>query len=307
MFRFVMPDITKSAKEREQYLKMQMEEFLRSDALAGVFDLLHTDRSSLAKDYNGRAGKDGRVIETQVMEPREDLENVRFELYPLLYELGFLHINKPRSDKYSRILVLGGALEVCFIRPQFAKPLITPFTTSVDGLACYRPIHPKERRDSDFSSPCDTEFGVLSDAFSRVFGLSQENAQDNFHGDRNLNRISCIRKFSELHDGCCFCVYAAPSSEASLRRADTGDTLRFYLEHAGIKEKDSLLAITSNRFCNRQFLQLAYDLLKQEIPLDLDVIGCIPDEELSTEKTYDPFQYLQDLIGILDWIGRFGL
>ena len=37
----------------------------------------------------------------------------------------------------------------------------------------------------------------------------------------------------------------------------------------------------------------------------LDVVGCIPDERVVTVERYDPFQYLQDLIGILDRIERF--
>ena len=307
MFRFVLSGSTRSAAEREQDLKLQIKEFLQSEALAEIFALLHTDRSRIASDYNGRAGKDGNVLETQAMSPREELEKVRAELYPHLAELGFFHINRPLLEKHDRILVLGGALNVCFTRTQAAKQLKDSGSVSVDGLACYRPIHPNERRASGFSSPCDTEFGVLSEAFSGEFALSTDNAKDDFHGDRNLNRISCIREFSEQKDGCVFRIYAAPSTEADLRRADTGDTLRFYLEHAGIREHDSLLAITSNRYCNRQFLQLAYDILKQEIPIDLDIIGCIPDDKIVTVITYDPFQYLQDLISILDWIGRFGL
>jgi len=34
-------------------------------------------------------------------------------------------------------------------------------------------------------------------------------------------------------------------------------------------------------------------------------VGCIPDERVVTVERYDPFQYLQDLIGILDRIERF--
>jgi len=34
-------------------------------------------------------------------------------------------------------------------------------------------------------------------------------------------------------------------------------------------------------------------------------VGCIPDERVVTVERYDPFRYLQDLIGILDRIERF--
>lgn len=293
------------AAMRERHLKEQMEEFLQSDALAEIFDLLNTDRTRIEKDYNGRTREDGRVLETQVLESPENLDPLRKKLYPLLVELGFMHINQPLSEKHSRILVLAGAFSACFTKTISAARWKDSSTLSVDGLSCYRPINPKERATSPFMSSNDTEFGVLSDAFSEVFGLSENGFQDDFAGDRNLNRISCIRDFSVRPGSCLYRVYAAPSSEPELRRADTADTLRFYMENAGVSPGESLLAVTANLYCNRQFLQLAHYVIKNDLAVDLDVAGCIPDDRVVTAKDYDPFQYLQDLIGILDWIGRF--
>ncbi|MBR0342290.1 MAG: hypothetical protein IJH64_08610 [Oscillospiraceae bacterium] len=66
------------------------------------------------------------------------------------------------------------------------------------------------------------------------------------------------------------------------------------------------MAITDNRYCNRQFLQLAGLLLSGcPVPVGLDVVGCRDDRDIVTLDEYDPFQYLQDLISILDWIERF--
>lgn len=300
-----MPDHTMPAATREQLLKEQMEAFLRSDALAEVFDLLGTDRDSIGSDYNGRAGKDGRVLETQVIEPVETLEPLREKLYPLFDELGFLRINKPLAERHSRVLVLAGALNACFTNTIAAAGWKDPSTVSVDGLSCYRPVNPKERESSTFTSQSDTEFGVTADAFSSVFGLAEGGFRDVFTSDRNLNGISCIREFATKPGNCLYRVFAAPSSEPGLRRADTADSLEFYVENAGISPGESLLAVTSNRYCNRQFLQLAHYVVKNDLPVDLDVAGCFPDERVASMERYDPFQYLQDLIGILDWIGRF--
>ena len=317
MFRFIMPEKTMSPKERSFLLKTQMNQFLKQEALADLFSLLHTSRERIGNDYNGRVGANGHVRETQVMEPSGTLKPLQKQLYPLFAELGFFHINTPLAAEHSRLLILGGAMNVCFTRTQFAVQWLTPSTRSVDGLSCYRPINPKEREKSVVCSSYETEFGVLADAFSSTFQLSAGGYQDYFEGDRNLNRISCIREYTDQKNGCTFRVYAAPSTQPELRRADTGDTLSFYLEESGIQAKpdagycdyqpETLLVITSNRYCNRQFLQLSYYLLEKNLPLDLDVIGCIPDREVVTAETYDPFQYLQDLISILDWIGRFGL
>lgn len=72
-----MPDHTMPAATRERLLKEQMEAFLQSDALAEVFDLLNTDRDRIGRDYNGRVGESGRVLETQVIEPAKNLEPLR--------------------------------------------------------------------------------------------------------------------------------------------------------------------------------------------------------------------------------------
>ena len=305
MFRFVMPSYTMPAELRQQHLREQMEAFLCSDALAEVFDLLDTDQERISRDYNGRMGTGGRVRETQVMEPAEELEPLREKLYPLLDELGFLRINTPLAAQHSRVLVLAGSFSACFNNTNAAAGWKDPTTRSVDGLSCYRPINPKERVSCAFASSSDTEFGVVSDAFSRVFGLAEHGFQDAFVGDRNLHMISCMRQFAAQPDGCLYRVFAAPSSEPQLRRADTADTLRFYVESVGLLPGESLLAATSNRHCNRQFLQLAHFVINNDLPVDLDVAGWIPDDQITTMERYDILQYLQELISTLDWIGRF--
>ena len=68
---------------------------------------------------------------------------------------------------------------------------------------------------------------------------------------------------------------------------------------------ESLLAVTNNRHCNGQFLQLAYVLCREGCPVRLDVIGCSPEEKITRVDEYDPYKYLQELIRILDRIERF--
>ena len=77
------------------------------------------------------------------------------------------------------------------------------------------------------------------------------------------------------------------------------------MENGGIQEGESFLAITSNRYCNRQFLQLAYQIIKEDRRVGLDIIGNYGDDELSVLNDYDPYQYIQDIIAMTDWIKRF--
>ena len=238
-------------------------------------------------------------METQDMDPMPRLEDKRSRLYSLFRELGAIDINKPLGQDHSRILIYGGAIGTCFDRTGYGSKFLTPDTISVDALTCYRPINPVERKKSGSRSMADTEFGALTEAFEQVYGIDSSDWQDRFHGDRNLNSISCIREKDRYR------LFAAPSSEPELRRADTGDCLCYYLEQTSPDEKDSLLAITSNRYCNRQFVQTAYQLISRGCRSDFDVIGCHDDEHIHGVEDYDPLQYIQDLIGTIDWIHRF--
>ena len=302
MFRFTMPQVSDSA-EQIRLLNRQFDAFIQSDALQELFALLRTDADRIRTDYNGRRTADG-VRETQVLMPSEQLEPLRYQLYPLLTELGFFHINKPLLPVADHILILGRSLNACHLRAQAGSRWITEQTRSVDGLTCYRPIHPIERAKSTYMSSCDTEFGAMTEAFCEAYHLDPSSISDDFAGDRNLNRISCIRTL--VGDECTYRIFAAPSTQPDHRRADTGDTLLYYLDHASPAPGASLLAVTHNRYCNRQFLQLAWHLLNDsQQAFNLDVVGLSADDDIPTADQYDPYQLLQDLIGILDWIDRF--
>jgi len=303
MYRFTMPDTGLSISDQADAIRLQLDQFEGSDALRGLLELVEADRYTIREKYNGRVSSGGRVLETQVLGTSGSLEAVRHELYPLLRELGAFDINRPLAPAYSRIVILGGSLNVCRLRTEYASGIIGSSTKSVDGLSCYRPINPVERKKAAFVSAAETEFGALAEAYADVFGLDA--FEDEFEGDRNLNSISCVRHYSGKEDGCGYALYAAPSGEPQLRRADTGDAFRFYLDRSDVSADDSLLVLTSNRYCNRQFIQLAYQLMKSGRSVDFDIIGTYPDNDIATPETYDPFQYIQDLIGILDWIDRF--
>ena len=304
MIRFTMPDPALSLSEQKALLRGQFDAFLRAPALRELFALLGVDRHTLGARFNGRRGQDGAVRETQELGPAAELEQLRAQLYPLLRELGFFDINRPLWPEHSHLLVLGGSLEACRSRTEAAAAWMTPSVRCVDGLGCFRPIHPRERNGAGGLSACETEFGALTESFASVFALPRA-WEDDFHGDRNLNAVSCVRTFSGAGDGRRFRVFAAPSAQPALRRADTGDSLLFCLREEGPGPSDTPLVLTNNRYCNRQFLQIAFLLMKQARPFRFDVIGCTPDERIPSRERYDPFQFLQDLIGVLDWIGRF--
>ena len=304
MFRFTMPSSELDGATRKNQLLDQCDVFLNAKALQELCAILQTDSASLKHLFDGRRGANGVVKETQELSTNELLERHKKDLFPLFDELGFIGINKPLIDQPDHILILGGALGACFNRTYAGREHVSANTQAFDGLSCYRPINPKEREKSAHFSHYETEFGVMTDAIASAFGLSADLCDDVFSGDRNLNRISCIRTIRNDSEPMACRVYAAPSSQPELRRADTTDSLIFYLENAVTTSHSSVLAVTNNRYCNRQFLQLAFPILQRDLAIDLDIIGCSPDTSLVDADSYNPFQLMQDLIGILNWIDR---
>ena len=305
MFRLTMPDNTLEYSHRLKLMRNQLDEFLSSRALSEIFSLLKVDRDTIGEVYNARRKNDGRVLETHALMPKRELDSVRNELYLLFRELGFIDINKPIRTDHSHILVLGGSFNATFDRTYAAARWVTESTRFVEGLSCYRPIDPIERKNSGFRSAYDTEFGVMSDAFGSVFMLPSSDWKDSFSGDRNLNRISCVRSLNTATDDSAYRIFAAPSTQAELRRADTGDSLLFFLDHSDLSADDSVLAVTNNMFCNRQFLQIVYFLMKRRTCVNFDIVGCIPDDRITGKENFNPVIYIQELIALLFWIDRF--
>lgn len=306
MFRFTMPDPTLPIADQATELRDQGNAFLESAALQELFRLLNVDQRTIGRAFDRRPAGDGRVREIQELDRSARLETCRDELYPLIEELGLLSINEPLRKENSHVIVLGGSLGACQRRTSCAKRWVTPTTRSVDGLSCFRPVNPVERAQVTRQSNSDTEFGALAECFASTFHLPSDSATDEFRGDRNLNGVSCIRSF-DAGRGCAsraHRVLAAPSTQPDARRADTGDSIAFYLRHTDVAPTDSLLAITDNRHCNRQFLQIACQLLQAGRPARLDVVGCTASENTPTRESYEPHQFIQDLIGTLDWIDR---
>ena len=305
MIRFTMPEAVLAQEKRKALLKEQFDAFLQADALRELLSVIGTDPVSLPGKYGKRKKSSGGVMETQDLTGMDELTHCREQLFPLFRELGFIDINAPFRGDHTRMLLYGGSLGACFDRARHSALFLTDQTESVDALTCYRPINPVECGRKDIASMADTEFGALTEAMAESYGLKDGAWEDTFSGDRNLNAIACCRIYRGETGGPSFRVFAAPSSEPQIRRADTGDCIAYYLQQTVPQEGDSLLAVTNSRYCNRQFIQTAYQLILSGCRADFDIIGCHPKGRAATADTYDPLQYLQDLIGMLDWIEKF--
>lgn len=292
-------------EELISYINDIFDAFINSEALNEIFRILDTDINNLSDGYNARIRKNKTVIEPQLMSENRKLEKYRYELFPLFKELNLYNKNKTGLEDYTRIIVLAGTLDACNVRTGCAKKFVNSTTKRIDGLSCYRPINPIEREQTEYHCECDTEFGALSDAFVNCFGLGKTDYKDSFTTDRNINSITCIREFNDTYKGANVHIYACPSLQPDIRRADTGDCLLYYINNNTFDNSDKLLFMSQRRYCIRQFIQILFYMLKTEYMLPFDIVGNVSDDNLPTEDTYNLRYDLQELIAIIDWINRF--
>ena len=125
---------------------------------------------------------------------------------------------------------------------------------------------------------------------------------DDFKSDRNINKVSNIRTIIGS-DGKYYRIFASPSSKKS-ERPSTYDTYVHLLKNIDQKENHRLLALTNNRYCNTQCLQMAQAIFQsgKRSDIDGDVIGISDDSHLTKVKDYSPTGYSNDLIGLVEWI-----
>lgn len=304
MIRFTMPETQLPEEKLIPFLQKQFDEFLESEALGRILTLLGTDIDGLSRKHDVRRRADGSIREMQTLEESREFDRLRPELYLLLDDLGFFRINRTVRDEYSHLAVLGGSLNISFERTEAAKRCISSSTEHVDGLSCFRPIHPAERQKTRHSSYADTEFGVMSDAFEQTFHLNRAEHKEDFYSDRNINSISCIRSYGGEGGKRSFRVFAAPSGEPHERRADTADSVSFYLEHNTFSESDHILFLSSNIYCNRQFIQILDSMLEAGRVIPFEIVGCKTGDKIDTEADFGPQKTIQELISLIDWIKR---
>jgi hypothetical protein len=81
--------------------------------------------------------------------------------------------------------------------------------------------------------------------------------------------------------------------------------LDFYLNTRDIAPSDKILLISTNRCCNRQFIQLAHEMLATDRLISFDIIGRLAGQEIATPDDYSPTHYMNEIVGTIDWIQRF--
>jgi len=224
--------------------------------------------------------------------------------------LGLVHGQQPAQSRYDYIVVLGGARLSCKLRPLRAAEVMRA-GVRVDRIALLgaaRPIAESERDATDTYAPgASDEFDLIVTGAQQILGFdastfAEERNDD--HQDRNLSWV--VRRFETLFDGRQLKILAvsAPSSDPLRRRANSADTIMFFLDRERVPPGSQLLLVTSQIYV--PYVQLEV-LRTAALPRQLlvETIGFPGDRMPPLQGLSNANHYLQEIRSAIQAARRF--
>jgi hypothetical protein len=165
--------------------------------------------------------------------------------------LGLLEGQDPSESIYDYIVVLGGARLSCKLRCDRAAEVICAGvrTAKVVLLGAARPVADSERDATDTYAPAARdEFDLIVAGARSAFNLGESPTYEDRHDDpENRNLSWAVTRFQVHFGGLDLDIsgISAPSSDPLQRRANSADTIVFFLEREKVLPASKLLLITS--------------------------------------------------------------
>ena len=245
------------ARSRPVELVAQIERWVESDALrqlVGAFDERWPD-GDLAERLEGladiarrrwdfRAGRERNFVVAEA-----DIDVVRPLVREAAEALGLVRATLPTRPTYTHLLILGGLVRACILRPWYVARLLddgVSCTDRVSALGAFRVLAGNELdllRSLDLADTSN-EFEAMDAGVRLAFDLDQpcEERFDLVEGAPNMS--AALRRYAGV-GGPEVLVIAAPSADPA-RRANTADTYRYWAEKVvDLRPGDSVLLVTS--------------------------------------------------------------
>lgn len=236
---------------------------------------------------------------------RDFIENVRLpdDLGGVVLDaaraLGMRGTTRPSRDRYDHVLVLGGLVRACLLRPRFAAALRADGVTSrtVTGLTAFRPLSDPERTLLGLAAPAsaaDNEMSVMTEGMLHAFDVSAPPTHvEGPEEDLGVGTWT-VRRWN-LAD-LALQVVVAPSPDPS-RRANSADTYVFWadqVQHVGTG--DSVLLVTSSIYVPYQGAEAVRVLgLPRGVLVETVGIDAKGPEFGTLRQEFHPAHYLQEI------------
>ncbi|MFI7006840.1 hypothetical protein [Streptomyces sp. NPDC050145] len=184
-----------------------------------------------------------------------------------------------RFDHYDHVLVLGGLIRACLVRPAYAAHLIGTGRIdagSVTGLGGHRPFVGDEFQLAvEAGAPeLKEEYEAMDFGMRRAFGLSEPESVEGEVSELPGGTWG-VRHY-RTGEGVKVHVVAAPSSEPGTRRANTPDSYDFFARHvAQLSAGQRLLMVTTPIYVPAQHTA-AIRMLALPYGVEVDTVGNEP-------------------------------
>lgn len=224
--------------------------------------------------------------------------------------LGMIVAEDPRKKEYDYILVLGGARLSCKLRSERAAEVIRAgiATKAIGLLGAARPVAETEREATDSYAPgAKDEFDLMVAGAHSAFGPTSSLFSEERNDDPSEPNRGWIDQRFEIDFGgnpVRFVAVSAPSSDPQKRRANSADTIIFFLKRVDVQPGARLLLITSQIYV--PYVQLEA-LRTVAVPhgIYVETIGFPGDRMPSVQGLTNTNNYLQEVRSAIQAARRF--
>jgi hypothetical protein len=218
----------------------------------------------------------------------------------------------PQRRRYDAILVLGGLIRACVVRPRYAAELVATGTkvSEIIGLGAFRPLsQPELALGERLGLEVRDEFSAMTRGVALAFEGSlvvppvidgHEVPNDAARSWRTVRWAGRRGDEESLHLDQ-VTVVAAPTSRANAKRANTIETYDFWARSLRGSEIRSLLVITNPIYVPYQGCA-AIQALGLGHGLDVETVGvttAIADLGDETQP-FEPQDYLQEILSSIN-------
>jgi hypothetical protein len=224
--------------------------------------------------------------------------------------LGLVHGQTPSQARYDYIVPLGGARLSCLLRPVLAAEILQARiqTDTIVLLGAARPVADSERDATDtYATGAVDEFDLIVAGAQRALGFDgsvYSEERDDDPTNRNLSWVARRYGTSLNTQQLKILAFSAPSSDPQRRRANSADTILFFLDHEKVLPGSRVLLITSQIYV--PYVQLEA-LRTVAIPRQtlVETIGVSADRTPALQGLTSPNHYLQEVRSTIQAARRF--
>lgn len=209
---------------------------------------------------------------------------------------GMTETRAPLRMEYDYFLILGGLVQACVTRSQYAADLKAKGirASTILALGGFRTVsHDENVAAAKLGIEATDEFQALLNGMKNAFQINQEAIFEGSSGSTGSTSDWSIANFTIPQ---AISVIAAPSSKPHIRRANTSDTFAWWAQRVDDLHGKHLLLITSSIYVPYQNATAIKELgLKFDV--SIDTVGTSPTESELNDQTrvFAPAQYLQEI------------